>query len=137
MRSSINEIHKLLFRIRFSFCLKTQCKPPLSQPLSFPTVFADFQAAFLQQNVSILRNTIVYGDIKIYHSNEKRFLEKLRPASAMVFALQLGNQETDRFHFFTVAQLNIHIPISALISIFIKCVMCRVFAQPVTYIYSL
>ena len=32
-------------------------------------VFPDFQAAFLQEHVSILRNTIVYGDIKIYHCN--------------------------------------------------------------------
>ena len=42
-----------------------QCKPPLSPPLSFPTVFADFWAAFLQEHESILRNTIVYGDITV------------------------------------------------------------------------
>ena len=34
--------------IRLTFCLQTQCKPPLSPPLSFPTVFADFLAAFFK-----------------------------------------------------------------------------------------
>ena len=45
--SKITQFHKLPFCIRLSFCLWTQCKPPLSQlPLSFPTVFVDVQAAY-------------------------------------------------------------------------------------------
>ena len=50
-----------------------------SQPLTFPTVFADFQAAFLQHHVSVVRNTIVYRDIKFYCSNIKTlcFLKKV------------------------------------------------------------
>ena len=82
-----------------------------------------------------MSSMIVYGDIKIYRSNVKtlRFLEKLHSASATQFALQLGNQATDRFHFLPAAQLHIGIPISGLISIFIKCAMCRVIAQRVTY----
>ena len=34
--------------IQLTFCLQTQCKPRLSQLLSFPTVFPNFQANFLQ-----------------------------------------------------------------------------------------
>ena len=89
-------------------------KLPLSQSLSYPTVFADFQAAFLQQHVSILRNMIVYT---------LWFLEMLGSASVVLFALQLGNQATE---------LNIDIPIYGLISIFIKCGMYRFFTQRVT-----
>ena len=65
---------------------------------------------------------IVYGDTKVYHNSVRTlvFLKKLRSASAMDFALQLGSQATGRYHFFTVAQLNIDIPISGLISIFMK-----------------
>ena len=79
---------------------------------------------------------IVYGDIEIYRSNVKtlHFLEKLHSASATHFALLLGNQATDCFLFFpSAAQLHIGMPISDLVSIFIKCVMCRVFAQWVTF----
>ena len=83
---------------------------------------------FFTKTHANLRDTIVYRDIKIYRSNVKtlRFLEKLRSAPATHFALQLGNQATNRFHFFPAAQLHIGIPLSGLISIFIKCVMCRV-----------
>ena len=89
-------------------------KPPPSQPLSFPTVCADFQAAFLQQHMLILRNTIVCGDI--YRSTIKtfHFLKKLHSVSTKLFAPQIGSQATDCFHFFTAAQLNIDIPISGL-----------------------
>jgi len=44
-----------LVHIRLSFCLWTQCKPLLSQPLSFPTVFADFQVAFCMSNLPLQR----------------------------------------------------------------------------------
>ena len=40
-------------------CLSV-CRPNVTQ-----TVFANFQAAFLQKHVSILRNTTVYKDIKL------------------------------------------------------------------------
>ena len=40
-----------------------------------------------------------------------------------------GSQASDRFNSFTATQLHIDIPISGLISIFMKCGMCRVFAQ--------
>jgi len=65
----------------------TQCKPPLSPPLSFPTVCADFLAAFLHEHKAILCNTIVYGDITVYRNNVKRlrFLKNLRSASVMRF----------------------------------------------------
>ena len=43
---------------------------------------------------------------------------------------QLRSQAT---HFFTAMQLHINIPISGLISIFIKCETCQIFAQQVTY----
>ena len=78
--------------------------------------------------MSILHNTTVYGDIKIYRGNVKtsHFPEKLRSASALLVTLQLGNQATDHFHFFTAVQLIIDIPISSLILILIKCGMCRV-----------
>ena len=82
-----------LLRIPVIVRMRKQCVPGifsslasahscLVQPLSFPTVFADFQAANL-------RDTIVYRDIKIYCSNVKtlRFLEKLRSASATHFTL--------------------------------------------------
>ena len=46
-------------------------KALLSQTVSFPTVFTDFQAALLQLHVSILCNMVVYGDIKIFSSNVK------------------------------------------------------------------
>ena len=73
--------------------------------------------------MSILLNTIAYGDIKVFSSNVETlcFLKKLHSAYTMLFALQLGNQATDQFHFFTAAQLNIDILISGLISIFLKC----------------
>ena len=129
MCSSKNAIHKLPVRIRLSFCLWTYCKPLCLQLLSFPTVFANFQADHLQQPVMILRYAIIYGDIKIYSSNVNTldFLEKLHSASVMLFTLQFRNQATDHFHFFTAAQLNIDNQISGLISIFIKCGKCRVF----------
>ena len=38
--------------------------------------------------------------------------------------------------FFSAAQLHIGIPISSLILIFIKCEMCQVFAQRVTFVES-
>ena len=38
-------------------------------PLSFPTVFADFLATFLQEHESILRNVLVYRDVTIYRNN--------------------------------------------------------------------
>ena len=120
------------FQSVYTLSIDTLYKPPLSQPLSFPTVFANFQAAFLQ-HMSILRNTIVYGDIKILHVQTLRFLEKLHPVSAMLFAQQAKNRAMNHFHFCTAAQLNIDIPISGLILIFIKCRMCQVFAQQVTY----
>ena len=52
-------------------------------------------------NTSILHNTIAYWDIKIYRTIVKtlRFLEKLRCASMMLYAPQLGNQANDCFHF--------------------------------------
>ena len=133
MRSSENTIHKLPFRIWLSFCLQTQCKPSLSQRCLSQLSLLTFKLLFYN-NTSILHNTIVYGDIKIYRSIVKtlRFLEKLRCASMMLYAPQLGNQANDCFHFFTVAQLNIDISISGFISIFIKCIMCRVFAHWVT-----
>ena len=46
-------------------------KALLSQTVSFPTVFTDFQAALLQLHVSILCNMVVYGDINIFSSNVK------------------------------------------------------------------
>ena len=51
--------------------------------------------------LSILHNTVPYGDIKIYHSNIKMlcFLKKLHSASVMLFASQPGNQVTNHFHF--------------------------------------
>ena len=76
----------------------TQCKPSFSQPLSFPTVFGDFQAAFLQEHLSIIRN-MKYTEIR-RNVKTLRFLEKLRSASAMLFAPQLRNQATHYFHFF-------------------------------------
>ena len=50
-------------------------------------------------------------------------------------AFRSTNQEPSNWllPFFTAAQLHIDIQISGLISIFIKCGMCRVFAQRVTY----
>ena len=89
------------------------------------------------KNTCKFRNTIVYRDIKIYRSNVKTlcFLEKLSSASATHFALQLGNQATDHF-FFSATQVHIGIPISGLISIFIKCAVCQVVAQWVTYLTS-
>ena len=60
------------------------------------------------------------------------FLERLRSTSATRFTLYLRNQANDRFHFFPAIQLHIGIPISGLTLIFIKCAMCRVFAQRVT-----
>ena len=95
--------------------------------LSLPT----FELSFYKTHQSILRNTIVNRDIAIYHKT-LHFLENLHSASVMHFTPQLGNQATDRFHFFTVTHLNINIPISGLTSIFIKCGMCWVFAQWVT-----
>ena len=73
-----NCLFQLSFPTVFSNCLFQ---------LSFPTVFADFLAAFLQEHESILRNTIVYGDITIYRNNVKtlRFLENLHSTSAMHF----------------------------------------------------
>ena len=61
---------------------------PRFHPLSLPAVFADFLAAFLKEHESILRNTIVYGDITIYRNNVKtlRFLKNVHSASAMRFA---------------------------------------------------
>ena len=38
--------------------------------------------------------------------------------------------------FFSAAQVHIGVPISGLISIFIKCAMCQVAAQQVTYLTS-
>ena len=51
-------------------------------------------------------------------------------------SLNTRGHATNHFNFFTVAQLHINIPISSLISIFIKCGMCLVFSQWVTYIYN-
>ena len=75
-------------------CFYNRCLSQLSLPTS--------KLLFFTRTRVNLRNTIVYGDIKIYRRNVKtlRFLEKLRSASAMHFALQLVNQATDRFHFF-------------------------------------
>ena len=70
-RISKRQFHKVPACIRLSFCLQRRCKSPLSPPLSFPTVFSDFLAAFLQEHESILRNTIVYGDIRIYRNSVK------------------------------------------------------------------
>ena len=65
--------------------------------------------------------------LKSYHSNIKTlcFLEKLY--STMDFALQLGNQATNRFHF-----LHIDTQISSLNSISMKCGMCQVFTLRLT-----
>ena len=65
-------VYMLYYATRVCFARNkdnTQCNPPLSQPLSFPTVFANFQAAILWEHMSILRNMMVYVDIKIYCSN--------------------------------------------------------------------
>ena len=60
-----NRVHKLPVCIQLS--VYRHNVSACSQPLSFPAVFADFQAAFLKQHVSILHNMIVYGNIKVYH----------------------------------------------------------------------
>ena len=79
-----------------------------SQLLSFPTVFADFQAAHDHDSI---------GDII--------FSRSCVPHLLRILLCSLGT------HFFPTAQLHIGIPISGLISIFIKCTMCWVFAQGV------
>ena len=68
-------------------------KAPLSQTVSFPTVFTDFQAALLQLHVSILCNMVVYGDIKISVAMLRLcFLEKLCSTSAMFSLCNLGTK---------------------------------------------
>ena len=92
--------------------------------LFFPTVFADFRGAFLQEHESILCNTIVNGDIKIYCNIAK--------STMCFFFFNLGTKQPIASIFFTATQLNTDMQISGLISIFIKCGMCQVFAQQVT-----
>ena len=90
----------------------------------FPNCLCRLQGAFLQECVSILRNTIVYGDIKIYCSNVKHcvFSKSCVPRQRYI---SFHNSGTNGFHFFTAAQLNINIPISGIILVFIKCRICR------------
>ena len=95
--------------------------------LSLPT----FKLLF---HVLVLRSTIVHRNIKIYSSNVKtlHFLEKLCSASTVLSTLQLWNQQTDchccaiKKNSYTNFQSYIH---------FIKCRMCQVFAQWVTYYF--
>ena len=77
--------------------------------------------------MSILRNTIVYGYIKIYRSNIKtlHFLKKLCSASTMLFCSATREPSNRSFPFCHCCTLNIDIPKSG---------MCRVFAQWVTYL---
>ena len=65
-------------------------------------------------------------------------IKSLVEAALLAFSRKLAFRVRDAFCSLarepsTAAQLNIDIPISGLISIFIKCGMCRVFAQWVTY----
>ena len=76
-----------------------------------------------------LRNMTVYRDIKIYRNVFLKVMFRIH----YTFRSVARDQATNCFHFFSATQLHIGIPISGLISIIIKCAMCRVFAQRVTY----
>ena len=75
--------------------IDTMWAPAFTFPTAvFPNCLCQL-CCFLHQHVSILRNTIVYRDIKIYCSNVKtlRFLEKLRSVSAMLFLCNSGAKQ--------------------------------------------
>ena len=78
----------------------------------FPNCLCQLPSCRTQVN---LCNTIVYIDIKIYHSNVKtlRFLKKLLSHPLHISLCSLGTSN----HFFSASQLHIGILISGLISI--------------------
>ena len=83
-----------------------------------------------------LCNTIVYGDIKIYRSKVKSFSEKnwvLHPPRILVSSLGAKQLITSIFFCHTITHWYYPVYISGVISIFIKCAICQVFAQWVTY----
>ena len=89
--------------------------------------------------MSILCNTRKYKNIKftVLPLNKLCFLKKLHSTSTMHFTLQLGNQATNCFYFFTAALLHINVLTFSRSLIFIKCAMCWVFTHQVTYLWYL
>ena len=62
----MDSLIRVFQKYNFTSFLSVYSKLLFSQRLSFPTVFGDFQAAFLQEHVLVLLNMIVYGDIKVF-----------------------------------------------------------------------
>ena len=112
------QFYKISVRIRLSFCLSIHCNSPAFTTTVFPNWLCWLLICLFTRTVmSILHNTIVYGDIKIYHSNIKRLSVLKQLCSAF------ENQAANHFHFFYCRT-------------FIKCRMCWVFAQQVTLTHS-
>ena len=92
---------------------------------------------FIRTRVN-LRNTIVYRDIKIYHSNVKTFMFFWKVEFCIRYAFRSVAWEPSNrsLPFFSATQVHIGVPISGPISIFNKFGMCQVAAQQVTYLTS-
>ena len=132
MRFSKNEILPLSVRKR----LDTMQAPAFITAV-FPNCLCRLPSSFFIRTRVNLRDMIVYSDIKIYCSNVKTlcFLEKLSSASTTHFALQLGNQATDRFYFFFCCTITHWYTDFRSYLDFHKMHKCRVFTQQVTYTY--
>lgn len=89
------QFYKISVRIRLSFCLSIHCNSPAFTTTVFPNWLCWLLICLFTRTVmSILHSTIVYGDIKIYHSNIKRLSVLKQLCSAF------ENQAANHFHFF-------------------------------------
>ena len=118
-----------IHRHNASLCFYNRC---LSQ-----ASLSNSKLLFIRTHVN-LRNTIVYRDIKIYRSNVKIVVFSWKVEFCIRYAFRSVAWEPSNrsLPFFSAVQVHIGVPIYGLISIFIKCVMCQVVAQQVTYLTS-
>ena len=91
---------------------------------------------YVPQKTQFTRFQSIYACLSVYRHNVRThyILSKSCVPRPRCFSFHnSGTKQPITSIFFTTTQLNIDIPMSGLISIFIKCGMCRVFIQQVTY----